>query len=149
MKNQRLIDMAMNLVAWIVAIVASMAALLWILAFLANPKNAYIGGSLFTLAQVVAIFAAFGFAAGFSSYGSPKLKRALRGAGIWHVVAALGCTLVGMALPYYAVISTEAVLSDVLKYLISVAFAIVGLSFSWGTFLWVRELPRIVEIKST
>ena len=74
---------------------------IWNLSFLTSPAlgNPYDSGSPFTLAQVMAIFGAFGLAAGFSDRVERKLKQDMRRVAICHFVSALCFCLLGLLLP--------------------------------------------------
>ena len=114
--------------------------------FLADPimKNAYASGSPFTLAQVMAIFGAFGLAAGFSDRVEEKLKGSMRRVAILHFVSALCFCLLGLLLPAIPHLKEGTVSFWIIAA--SVAITIVGsaLSFSWGTIEWLSNIPRIL-----
>ena len=116
------------------------------LSFLTDPivENAYASGSPFTLAQVMAIFGAFGLAAGFSDRVEEKLKGSMRRVAILHFVSALCFCLLGLLLPAIPYLKEGTVSFWIIA--VSVAITIVGsaLSFSWGTIEWLSNIPRIL-----
>ena len=76
----------------------------WFLTFIGDPLEEihYASGSPFTLAQVMAIFGAFGLAGGFSSYGDDALRLNLRRVGVVYLFSALGFAIFGMIFPIFA-----------------------------------------------
>ena len=147
-----------SLMRWTVAVIA--AALLgtimaliytgvfiWNLSVLTDPilDNPYATGSPFTLAQVMAIFGAFGLAAGFSDRVEKKLKRDMRLVAIYHFVSALCFCMLGLLLPAipYAQEGTAAYWIIVVAILVAICGA--ALSFSWGTVSWLYHIPRILK----
>ena len=117
--------------------------------YLVDPDHPYVVGSLFTLAQVMAIFGAFGMAAGFSNYVEFRLRRSLRAAGALHIMSALGFTLLGMMLPLSI---SEDMWRDhevVLTVLNFVALAMAIMGFGFGTTLWVSRFHRLLGIGRT
>ena len=142
------IDSVMSFLGVAIGVVAGYAVGFWLIAYLPDPDHPYIGGSLFTLAQVMAIFGAFGFAAGFSKYGNPGLRTQLRRVGALHILSALGFSLLGMIFP----VSTHEAMwrehGDVLGVLNGIALAMAILGFSLGTTLWVSQFHRLLGIES-
>ena len=65
-----ILDMAMSVLGAAIGMVAGYAVGFWLIPYLIDPNHPYVGGSLFTLAQVMAIFGAFGIAAGLSNHDS-------------------------------------------------------------------------------
>lgn len=141
-----ILDFAMSALGAAIGTVAGYAVGFWLIPYLVNPDHPYVGGSLFTLAQVMAIFGAFGVAAGFSNYVECRLRSTLRAAGALHIVSALGFTLLGMMLP---VSTSEAMWrdhGDVLIVLNFVAMAMAIMGFWFGTTLWVSRFHRLLGI---
>ena len=143
-----ILDMAMLALGGTIGAVAGYAVGFWLIPYLFDPDHPYVGGSIFTLAQVMAIFGAFGVAAGFSNYVGCRLRSRLRGAGALHIMSALGFTLLGLMLP---VSKNEAMWSDhggVLTILNFVALAMAISGFCFGTTLWVSQFHRLLGIRS-
>ena len=140
------LDNVMSRIGVAIGVVAGYAVGFWLLAYLPDPSHPYVGGSIFTLAQVMAIFGAFGFAAGFSNYGSRGLRCQLRRAGALHIMSALGFSLLGMIFPISTNETTWAEHGRVLGTLNTVvlAMAIVGVGF--GTTLWVSQFHKLMGI---
>ncbi len=141
-----ILDIAMSALGAAIGAVAGYAVGFWLIPYLVDPNHPYVGGSLFTLAQVMAIFGAFGVAAGFSNYVEFRLRGSLRAAGALHIMSALGFTLLGMMLP---VSTSEAMWrdhGDVLTVLNFVALAMAIMGFSMGTILWVSQFHRLLGI---
>ena len=141
-----ILDFAMSLLGTAIGAVAGYAVGFWLIPYLIDPNHPYVGGSLFTLAQVMAIFGAFGVAAGFSNYMELRLRSTLRAAGALHIMSALGFTLLGMMLP---VSTSEAMWrdhGDVLTVLNVVAMAMAIMGFWFGTTLWVSRFHRLLGI---
>lgn len=141
-----ILDMAMLALGVAIGAVAGYATGFWLIPYLVDPDHPYVGGSLFTLAQVMAIFGAFGMAAGFSNHLEGRLRSYLRAAGALHIMSALGFTLVGMMLP---VSTNEAIWRDhggVLTILNFVALAMAIMGFCFGTTLWVSQFHRLLGI---
>ena len=128
-----------------------MSVFIWNVSSIAQPmvENPYVSGSPFTLAQVMAIFGAFGAVAGFSDRVEVTLKRAMRRVAILHFVSALCFCLLGLLLPAlpYAKEGTASFWIIIVSLLISIGAA--ALSFSWGTIEWLYNICSIVENKET
>ena len=100
--------------------------------------------SPFMLAQVVAIFGAFGLAAGFSDRIERDLRLDMRRIAVLHLLAAFSLCMVGLLLP----------LSPYLKegefsfWLIAVSLIVFilasGLCFAIGTTWWLFDIPKII-----
>ena len=116
------------------------------ISFLADPilENVYASGSPFTLAQVMAIFGAFGLAAGFSDRVKEELKNTMRRVAVLHFVSALCFCLLGLLLPTIPYLEEGTVSYWII--LVSVMITILGsaLSFSWGTIEWLFCIPKIL-----
>ena len=141
-----MLDFAMSVLGGVVGTVAGFAVGFWLIPYLVDPDHPYAGGSIFTLAQVMAIFGAFGVAAGFSSNVDCRLRNPLRGAGALHIMSALGFTLLGMMLPVSA---SETMWRDheiVLTVLNFVALAMAIVGFWLGTTFWVSQFHRLLGI---
>ena len=141
-----ILDSVMSALGAAIGTVAGYAVGFWLIPYLGDPDHPYVGGSLFTLAQVMAIFGAFGVAAGFSNHLEGRLRSYLRAAGALHIMSALGFTLVGMMLPLS---TTEGMWRDhgvVLTVLNFVALAMAISGFWFGTMLWVSQFHRLLGI---
>ena len=141
-----ILDFVMSALGAAIGTVAGYAVGFWLIPYLVDPDHPYVGGSLFTLAQVVAIFGAFGVAAGFSNHLEHRLRSSLRAAGALHIMSALGFTLVGMMLPFS---TTEGMWRDhgvILTVLNFVALAMAISGFWFGTTLWVSQFHRLLGI---
>ena len=120
------------------------AVFLWLVAYASNNDQTDVGGPLFTLAQVMAIFGGFGVAAGFSGNLKCGLKNQLRRVGALHLVSALGFSLLGMTLP---ISNDEKVWSDygiLLNIMNNTALIIAMTGFAIGTILWVSQLHKLL-----
>lgn len=136
-----------NLAA-LASVVTAGAIAFWISVFLVSPDHPYIDGSVFTLAQVMAIFGAFGVAAAFSNHHDCELKLQLRRAGVLHLVSALGFTLWGLIFPISTYENIWTRYESILLVLNSGAIFIGMMGFSWGTMMWVGQLPKLLELGS-
>ena len=136
-----------NLAA-LASVVTAGAIAFWVSVFLVSPDHPYIGGSVFTLAQVMAIFGAFGVAAAFSSYHDCELKLQLRRAGVLHLVSALGFTLWGLIFPISTYENVWARYENTLLILNGGAIFMGMVGFSWGTMMWVGQLPKLLALGS-
>lgn len=144
-----ILDFVMSALGAAIGTVAGYAVGFWLIPYLVDPDHPYAGGSLFTLAQVMAIFGAFGVAAGFSNHLEHRLGSFLRAAGALHIMSALGFTLVGMMLPLS---TTEGMWRDhgvVLTALNFVALAMAISGFWFGTMLWVSQFHRLLGVGRT
>ena len=94
----------------------------------------------------MAIFGAFGFAAGFSNYGSRALRSQLRRAGAMHIMSALGFSLLGMIFPISTNETIWAEHRRVLGTLNTVALAMAIVGFGAGTTLWVSQFHKLLGI---
>ncbi len=116
------------------------------ISFLADPilENVYASGSPFTLAQVMAIFGAFGLVAGFSDRVEQELKNTMRRVAILHLVSALCFCLLGLLLPTIPYLEEGTAAYWII--LVSFTITILGsaLSFSWGTIEWLFDIPKIL-----
>ena len=139
------IDIVMSVVGAVLGIAAGCAVgISWLETF-SKPDNADVGGYLFTLAQVMAIFGGFGFVAGFSKYGDGEFRLQLRRAGALHLISALGFSLLGMILPFS---NDEVVWANygVVLYVPNIAAALMAIfGFGVGTFLWVSQLHKLLD----
>ena len=119
------------------------------ISFLADPilTNVYSTGSPFTLAQVMAIFGAFGLAAGYSDRVEEELKNMMRLVAILHFVAALCFCMFGLLLPTIPYLEEGTIAYWII--LVSVMTTMLGsaLSFSWGTIEWLFNIPKILGSK--
>ena len=146
------------LVRWAVAVVftallgAVMAltyagVFIWNLSVLTDPilDNPYATGSPFTLAQVVAIFGAFGLAAGFSDRVDQKLKRDMRRVAICHFVSALCFCLLGLLLPTIPYAKEGTAWFCIIVVAVLAAIWVAAFSFSLGTTYWIFNIPKILK----
>ena len=141
------LDTVMSFIGVAIGIVAGYAVGFWLLAYLPDPSHPFVGGSIFTLAQVMAIFGAFGFAAGFSNYGRRGLRNQLRRAGALHIMSALGFSLLGMIFP---ISTNEAIWAEhgrVLGTLNTVALVMAIVGFGVGTTLWVSQFHKLLGFR--
>ena len=141
-----ILDSVMSALGAAIGTVAGYAVGFWLIPYLVDPDHPYVGGSLFTLAQVMAIFGAFGVAAGLSNHLEGRLRSYLRAAGALHIMSALGFTLVGMMLPLS---TTEGMWREhgvVLTVLNFVALAMAISGFWFGTMLWVSQFHRLLGV---
>ena len=145
---QYCIDLFFNVgnLAALASVVPAGAIAFWISVFLVSPDHPYIGGSVFTLAQVMAIFGAFGVAAAFSNYHDCELKLQLRRAGVLHLVSALGFTLWGLIFPISTYDTIWTRYENILLILNGGAIFIGMMGFSWGTMVWVGQLPKLLAL---
>lgn len=122
---------------------------IWNLSILTDPilDNPYATGSPFTLAQVMAIFGAFGLVAGFSDHIGHELKRDMRRVAIYHFVSALCFCLLGLLLPAMPHAKEGTVALWILTAAILISISGAALSFSWGTVGWLSKIPVIIESK--
>ena len=122
---------------------------IWNVSFLTDPivDNPYASGSPFTLAQVMAIFGAFGLAAGFSDRIEAKLKRDMRRVAIYHLISALCFCLLGLLLPAIPYAEEGTAGSWIIIVSVLVAIGAAALFFSWGTVEWLSNIPRMLENK--
>ena len=140
------IDTLMVIIASISSLGVLYGACLWVILYLQDPDRPYIGGSLFTMAQVVTIFGGFSFAAAFSERVNADARNMLRYVGALHLISALGFVLLGMLFPLATV---NAVWSHsggyVLQGIFLIAFCMALGGFAFGTFLWVGRIHRIAS----
>ncbi len=122
---------------------------IWNVSFLTDPivDNPYASGSPFTLAQVMAIFGAFGLAAGFSDRIESKLKRDMRRVAIYHFISALCFCLLGLLLPAIPYAAEGTAGFWIISVSVLVAIGAAALFFSWGTVDWLSNIPRMLENK--
>ena len=76
------IDTLIVIFASIISLGVLYGAYLWVILYLQDPDRPYIGGSLFTMAQVVTIFGGFSFAAAFSERVNADARNMLRYVGV-------------------------------------------------------------------
>ena len=142
------IDTLIVIFASIISLGVLYGAYLWVILYLQDPDRPYIGGSLFTMAQVVTIFGGFSFAAAFSERVNADARNMLRYVGALHLISALGFVLLGMLFPLATV---DAIWSHsgryvlVLKGIILLSFCMALGGFAFGTFLWVGRIHRIAS----
>ena len=149
-----------NLVRWTVTgiVAASLGIIMaliytgvfiWNLSVLTDPisDNPYATGSPFTLAQVMAIFGAFGLAAGFSERVEQVLKRVMRRVAIYHFVSALCLCMLGLLLPAIPYVTEGTASYWIIVVAVLVAICGAAVSFSLGTADWISHIPRFLKDK--
>ena len=138
-----LVQVCMVILGGAAGFAAALGVVFWLVVYASNNDQTAIGGPLFTLAQVMAIFGGFGVAAGFSGNCENELKNQLRRVGALHLIAALGFSLLGMTFP---ISNDEKIWADygvLLGILNGVALIIAMTGFAIGTALWVSQLHRL------
>ena len=138
------VHIGMGILGGAAGFAAALGVVFWLVVYASNNDQTDIGGPLFTLAQVMAIFGGFGVAAGFSGNCESELKSQLRRVGALHLISALGFSLLGMTLP---ISSDEKIWADygvVLGILNGVALVIAMTGFALGTTLWVGQLHKLL-----
>lgn len=140
-----LIRTVSQVVAVVASVTAATAMALWMSEFIFKPGGTYVGGSLFTLAQVVAIFGAFGIAGALAGLSDDKLGRRLGQAGVLHLLPALGFTLLGLMLPASTNNAVWDRYSTILAPINGGVLFVGMLGFSLGTFLWVSQIPKLLN----
>lgn len=148
--HTRLVKLALTVV--VSALLGTIMALIyagifiWNLSVLTDPilDNPYATGSPFTLAQVMAIFGAFGLAAGFSDRVEQELKRDMRRVAICHFVSALCFCLLGLLLPAIPFVEEGTVGYWIIAIAVLVSIGAAAVSFSLGTVGWLSGIPRII-----
>ena len=129
-----------------VGVVALFAVFLWFLQFLGDPEQtaSYASGSPFTLAQVMAVFGAFGIAGGFSAYGSADLRSSLRQVGVLYILSALGFSLLGMMLPILPSADEGTSSHTYLEWATLGAFTVAAATFYWGTLVLLFSIGTLL-----
>ncbi|MCY4580513.1 MAG: hypothetical protein OXD31_15890 [Chloroflexi bacterium] len=127
---------------------AFLAAMSWILLFLAGTDNPYFTGTPFGIAGACAIFGGMGYAAGFSSRGTPSIRDGMLATGTLYFVAALALTLTGMLVASVHFTSDGSPMQDFIKNFMNVAVAVSAvvamLAFAAGTTTWGYIFPKII-----
>ena len=140
------VDTFMVIIASVSSLGVLYGASLWVILYLQDPNRPYIGGSLFTMAQVVTIFGGFSFAAAFSERVNADARYVLRYVGSLHLISALGFVLLGVLFP---LVTVDAVWSHsagyVLQGIFLLSFCMALGGFAIGTFLWVSHIHRIAS----
>ena len=160
MTIRNLISNPRRLVRWAVtgvaaALLATIIALIYTGVFIWNislitgtiEDNPYAMGSPFTLAQVMAIFGAFGLAAGFSDRVNKKLRRVMRDVAIHHFVSALCFCLLGLLLPAIPYLKEGTASFWITVVAVLAAIGVAAVAFSLGTAKWLSNIPSILENK--
>lgn len=139
-------DVIIGLSAIMVGVIALSATTLWFLQFLGDPKQAasYASGSPFTLAQVMAIFGAFGIAGGFSNYGNQDLRSSLRLVGVFHILSALGFSLLGLMLPILPYTDGGTSSRTYVEWGIGGAFVVAAATFCCGTLGLLFSIGKLL-----
>lgn len=100
--------------------------------------------SPFMLAQVVAIFGAFGLAAGFSDRIEHDLRLDMRRIAVLHLVAAFSLCMIGLLLPLSPYLKE----GDFSFWLIAVSLIVFMIAsaacFAAGTTWWLLDIPKII-----
>ena len=139
-------DVIIMVSALTVGVVALLAVFFWFLQFLGDPEQtaSYANGSPFTLAQVMAIFGAFGIAGGFSAYGSSDLRSSLRLVGVFYVLSALGFSLLGMMLPILLSADEGTSSHTYLAWATLGAFTMAAATFYGGTLVLLSSIGTLL-----
>lgn len=130
----------------VVGVIALFAVSLWFLQFVGDPErtSSYAGGSPFTLAQVMAIFGAFGIAGGFSSVlGDLKLRSSLQRMGALYTLSALAFSLLGMLLPIVPSAS-GGTSHTFLVWVTGAAFLVAAVTFVLGTMVLLLRIGELL-----
>ena len=131
-----------------------LGVILWFVSFLAfqdglsGRPNSFPTGTPFTLAQVVAIFGAFGLAGGFSSYGDAVLRRKLRRVGIIYLLSSLAFATLGLLLSGAAFLLVEGqhpAVAVVMAALIFVILMVAAGCLAAGTFDWLSVIGKLLS----
>ncbi len=132
--------------AMMVVVIAFSAIFLWFVQLFGDPEQATydLVGSPFTLAQVMAIFGAFGIAGGFSTYGNSYLRSSLRLAGVFYILSALGFSLLGMMLPIFLSPNDGPSPPKYLEWVTLGAFGVAAVTFCWGTFVLLFSIGELL-----
>ncbi len=144
MNSQRLVANVLMIVIGAIAAFAIPAVFIWIATFIGDPESPLVGGTPFTLAQVMAIFGAFGLAGGFGSQGTAKFRRSLRLVATLFLISALCFSLLGMLFPGLASAEEGTTSTHVLVGALIGALALAGLAFLAGTVLWMSLVPELL-----
>jgi len=98
----------------------------------------------FMLAQVVAIFGAFGLAAGFSDRIEHNLRLDMRRIAVLHLVAAFSLCMVGLLLP----LSPHLEEGEVSFWIVAISLIVFIIAsagcFAAGTTWWLFDIPKII-----
>ena len=139
-------DVIIVVLASTVAATAYPVVFLWFIQFVNDPgqTSPYASGSPFTLAQVMAIFGAFGVAGGFSTYGSPGLRLNLRRVGVSYILSALGFSFLGMTMPILPLADEGTYSQTVLLVLTLGAFLVVAVTFYFGTLMLLISIGSLL-----
>ena len=128
----------------VIGVFAIPAVFIWISKFIDDPGKPLIGSTPFTLAQVMAIFGAFGLAGGFGSHGTARFRRSLRLVATLFLISALCFALLGMLFPGLASAQSGTTSRDLLAGAILGAISVGTLAFTAGTFLWMSLIPELL-----
>ena len=141
-------EMLLGILMSFVLLLTWLAVFLWFFAFLNRDENPFATGSPFTLAQVAAIFGAFGLAGGFAGEVVPRLlRRKILFMGILYLISALGFSLLGMMLPALASSNPGTDANLVLTILNSTAFMMGAISFGAGNTMFLYVSYKLIKDK--
>ena len=143
MVSQKTVAIGLMFLIGAIGVFAIPAVFIWISNFIDNPGKPLSGGTPFTLAQVMAIFGAFGLAGGFATDGTARFKRSLRLVATLYLIAALCFTLLGMLFPGLTSSEEGTAANHLLVGFSAAAITVAAAALFVGTLLWaslVREL---------
>ena len=143
-RADQVVGSALAILVFVIGALAYPAAVFWILAFLAGNENPYAIGTPFTLAQVMAIFGAFGLAGGFSSHGTSDLRRGLRLMATLYLISALCFCMIGMLLPVVTTMDTG-FSSNALTAFVLLVIAVAATGFNTGTWVWACIIVELLH----
>ena len=95
----------------------------------------------------MAIFGAFGLAAGFSDRVEQKLRRDMRRVAIFHFVSAFCFCLLGLLLPAIPYAEEGTARYWIIVAAVLAAIGAAAVSFTCGTADWISNIPRILKDK--
>ncbi len=140
-------EIVVTILASVVVALSLYAPLLWFITFLDPQKTPYASGTPFMLAQVVALFGAFGLAGGFSGNVAPNLRNKLCYMGVVYIVSAFGFSLLGMVLPFFASLDERTVGYYFMLSSSIGAFGVAWVTFGLGTILFLLIIRSLIEDK--
>ena len=111
-----------------------------------DPKNPWLGGSFLGLAQVMAIFSAFGWAGGFSGICPPEVRKILRLVGLLYLMTSLAFCMMSMLSPLYGLSDEKDSAYITIVILISVACLMSIVTFAWGTLKLGSSIPYLWKV---
>lgn len=141
----RIAEIAIMVLTGTIGALTYPAAFIWIITFIGGHENSAAFGTPFTLAQVIAIFGAFGLAGGFTNFGTSEFRRLLRLMATLYLISALSFCLMGMLLPAVALADEKTASTHMLIAWLIGLIIVAAVAFSTGTLLWmslIRQLTR-------